>query len=423
MVSVYGYSDQLLSASDATEILSAAFRQYDLTNKRLLFIIPDSTRSGPIGQVFRILHEILSDTVSGMDFLIALGTHHQMSWKAILSHLNISEGEWNTTYENVRVFNHRWDEQETFTTIGTIPSCEIEELSNGLLSIDVPVRLNKMIYDYDQVCICGPVFPHEVVGISGGNKYFFPGISGQEVIDFTHWLGALITSRKVIGRKSTPVRAVIDRAASYIDVPKMAICYVVEEEGLAGLYVGTPEEAWSSAADLSTDVHIHYVENPFRKVLSVIPEMYDDMWTGAKGMYKLEPVIEDGGEVIIYAPHITEFSYTHGGNIEEVGYHVRDYFVEQWDKFQHYPWGVLAHSTHFRGAGEYDPDQQKESPRIDVTLATGISQDKCEQVNLGYRDPDSIDPGEWKGLEDEGILLVEKAGELLYRLQSEKNEH
>jgi nickel-dependent lactate racemase len=148
-----------------------------------------------------------------------------------------------------------------------------------------------------------------------------------------------------------------------------------------------------------------------------MPEMYDDIWTGAKGMYKMEPAIADGGEVIIYAPHIDEISYTHGQILDEVGYHVRDYFLKQWDKFKDYPGGVLAHSTHLRGMGEYDAETGIESPRIDVTLATRIPEERCRRLSLGYLDPDNINIDEWKGREDEGILVVPKAGEMLYRVQ------
>ena len=143
--------------------------------------------------------------------------------------------------------------------------------------------------------------------------------------------------------------------------------------------------------------------------------MYDDLWTGAKGMYKLEPVIADGGEVILYAPHITEFSYTHGPIIEEIGFHVRDYFAKQWEQFKDYPWGVIAHSTHVRGMGSYVDGIEK--PRITVTLATGIARDRVERVKLNYRDPATIDPQDWANREDEGILLVPHAGEILYRLK------
>jgi nickel-dependent lactate racemase len=213
--------------------------------------------------------------------------------------------------------------------VGTIPASDIEELSRGFLSEALPVTVNRVIFDYDWVVVCGPVFPHEVVGISGGNKYFFPGISGAEVINFTHWLGALITSSEIIGIKDTPVRSIIDRAASLIDIAKFSFCWVVEKGGLAGLYAGPPEEAWPQAADLSVRLHTVYVDRSYHQVLSVMPEMYDDLWTAAKGMYKVEPVVADDGEIIIYAPHIKEVSYTHGHVLDEIGYHVRDYFVKQ----------------------------------------------------------------------------------------------
>jgi nickel-dependent lactate racemase len=156
------------------------------------------------------------------------------------------------------------------------------------------------------------------------------------------------------------------------------------------------------------------VDQPFRRVLSIMPEMYDDLWTAAKGMYKLEPAIADGGEVVIYAPHIDEISYTHGQVIDEIGYHVCDYFVKQWERFKDYPRGVLAHSTHLRGIGTYENGIER--PRIQVTLATGISRQRCARVNLGYLDPTTIDVQDWEGREDEGILVVPKAGEMLYKM-------
>ncbi|MCD6289777.1 MAG: DUF2088 domain-containing protein [Anaerolineae bacterium] len=418
MVIGKGYTDRLLTESEVREIMSTGLEQANLAGKRVLIIIPDGTRSGPVNMFFRLFHELLWGKVAALDYLIALGTHQPMSEEAIHHRLGVTAEEMAGRYAGVNVYNHKWDDPDTFRTLGTIPASEIHELTNGLFAQDVPVAVNKMIFDYDQVIICGPVFPHEVVGFSGGNKYFFPGISGWEMIDFTHWLGAVMTSFKIIGTKDTPVRAVIDRAAAMIDMPKLCFGFVVKDDGVAGLFVASPEEAWSHAADLSAKLHIVYVDKPYRQVLSIMPEMYDDIWTAAKGMYKLEPVVEDGGEVIIYAPHITELSYTHGRILDEIGYHVRDYFLKQWDKFKHYPWGVLAHSTHLRGMGTYENGVEK--PRIKVTLATGIPRERCERVNLGYRDPATIDPEEWMGREDEGILVVPHAGEMLYRLKGQK---
>lgn len=412
-----GYIYRLLSEAEVHEIVSQALETAQLAGKRVLIIIPDGTRTAPMPLMFRLFHEYLGETVAALDYLIALGTHRPMSEEAINKLLGVSAEERVTKYSRVRIFNHRWDVPETFVTVGEISAREIETISGGALHQSVSVRINKLIFDYDQIIICGPTFPHEVVGFSGGNKYFFPGIGGAELINFSHWLGAVITSYEVIGTKYTPVRRVIDRAAAMIDRAKLCFSLVVKGEGLAGLYVGSPEEAYEAAADLSSQVHIRWVERPFRRVLSVMPEMYEDIWTAAKGMYKLEPAVADGGEVIIYAPHITEISYTHGQQIEEIGYHVRDYFLKQWQRFKHYPGGVLAHSTHLRGIGSYDSDTGIESPRIQVTLATGISEERCRKVNLGYLDPQSIRLDEWRGREAEGILVVPKAGEMLYRVK------
>jgi lactate racemase len=411
-----GYENKILTETEIREVMTAVLGRVNLTGKRVLIIIPDSTRTAPLPLMFRLFYEYLGDTAA-LDYLIALGTHQAMSEEAINRLVGVTPAERAGQYSRVKIFNHRWDSPESYASVGQISEAEIEEITGGLMHQAVNVRLNKLVFDYDQLIICGPTFPHEVVGFSGGNKYFFPGIGGPEVINFSHWLGAVITSYNVIGNKYTPVRRVIDRAASYIDRPKLCFSMVVKGEDLAGLYAGTPEEAYAAAADLSAQLHIQWVNQPYRRVLAVMPKMYDDLWTGAKGMYKMEPAIADGGEVIIYAPHIEEISYTHGKLLDEVGYHVRDYFLKQWDKFKHYPGGVLAHSTHLRGMGQYDPATGVETPRIQVTLATGIAEERCQRVKLGYLNPARINLDEWRDRESEGILLVPKAGEMLYRIK------
>jgi nickel-dependent lactate racemase len=419
-----GYTNQTLTEAEVREIVAQAFATHDMTGKRVLLIVPDSTRSAPLPMMFRVFHDALADTdaasaVAALDYLIALGTHMVMGEGQINALFGLSSEERTGKYGKVGIYNHQWDKPETFRHIGTISAAEIEQITDGLMSMDVPVTINKMLFDYDQVIICGPTFPHEVVGFSGGNKYFFPGVAGPEVINFSHWLGAVITSWKVIGTKYTPVRKVIDRAASLIDVPRLCFSMVVKgHHDLVGLYFGTPEQAYDAAADLSAQHHIRYVKTPYKRVLSVMPELYDDLWTAAKGMYKMEPAVADGGEVIIYAPHIDEVSYTHGQILDEIGYHCRDYFLKQWDAFKHHPWGVIAHSTHVTGLGTYDPETGVESTRIKVTLATGIPRERCERINLGYIDPHTIDPQEWAGREDEGILVVPRAGEMLYRVDA-----
>jgi nickel-dependent lactate racemase len=368
----------------------------------------------PMPLMFEVLTEIVGPRVAALDFLVALGTHQPMSDEQLgrLIGRPVAAGRSGRNW----IFNHRWDLPGTFVTLGVIPAREIAELSGGLLRQDVPVSLNRLVLDYDHLVICGPVFPHEVVGFSGGNKYLVPGVAGPDIIDFTHWLGAVITSSAVIGAGYTPVRAVIDRAAALVERPVTCISLVVTHHGLAGMYVGLPQESWQAASALSSKIHIVWVDRPFSRVLSVMPAMYDDLWTAAKGMYKLEPAVADGGEIVIYAPHITEVSYTHGQVIDEIGYHCRDYFLAQWERFSGYPGGVLAHSTHVKGLGRYDAPSGVEQPRLQVTLATGIPEERCRRINLGYLDPASINLSEWAGREREGILVVPRAGEMLYRL-------
>lgn len=400
---------------EISQIIEESLNTTDLDGKRVLILIPDGTRTMPMPLIFDLFERYLEPRAAKLDYLVALGTHQPMT-DAQLSKLmgrTVSNGKVGTN----TIFNHRWDQPSTFMQIGTITKSEINQISNGLLSMDVPVRLNKMIHDYDHLIICGPVFPHEVVGFSGGNKYLFPGIAAAEIINFTHWLGALITNYEIIGAGYTPVRAVIDRAASFVDRPVTSFCLVLTHNGTNGLYYGPAQEAWQTASQLSSQVHILYVDRPYKKVISVMPTLYDDMWTAAKGMYKMEPVVADGGEVIIYAPHIDEVSYTHGRILDEIGYHCRDFFVKQWDKYKQYPWGVLAHSTHLRGLGSFDPETYIETPRVKVTLATGISRERCERICLGYKNPKTFNPELWMDREDEEILVVPRAGEMLYRLK------
>jgi nickel-dependent lactate racemase len=397
------------------ELCSEEIGRWALRGKRVLMIVPDHTRTAPIDVMFRVLHGLIAREAKAFDVIIALGTHPPMTDAAINQRLGITGGDRTDRYAGTRFFNHHWDDPAQLVSIGHIEAEEVAKISGGLMRERVNVTINKLVLDYDLLLIVGPTFPHEVVGFSGGNKYLFPGIAGQEVLDMFHWLGALITNPVIIGTKYTPVRAVVDRAASMVPVERKCISLVVEGSNLAGLYAGTPEEAWNAAADLSNQIHVVYKDRPFRSVLSAAPPMYDELWVGGKCAYKLEPVVADGGELIIYAPHIREISLVHGALIRRIGYHVRDYFLAQMDKFSHIPRGVLAHSTHVKGIGTYENGVER--PRITVTLATGIGEEECRAINLGYRDPKLIDVAAFQHKEDEGLLYVPKAGETLYRLK------
>lgn len=409
-------ADGSVTGEQVTALITQACPAEDYRSKRVLLIVPDGTRTAPVGLMFKALHAQLAPVTKALDVLIALGTHQPMKEAAICQRLEITDAERREQYRGVNFFNHEWDNPAALKQVGTLAAEDISKLSDGLFSMDVPVEVNKRVFDYDQVIIIGPVFPHEVVGFSGGNKYLFPGVGGPQILNFFHWLGAVVTNPMIIGTKWTPVRRVVDRAGAMVNVDKLCLAMVVApNKELVGVFAGTPEGAWDAASDLSAKVHIVHKDKPFHTILSCAPPMYDELWTAGKCMYKLEPVLADDGELIIYAPHLSEICVSHGRHIEEIGYHCRDYFLKQWDRFKHYPWGVLAHSTHVRGIGTFE--NGVEQCRAKVTLASKVPRATCEKINLGYRDPGSIRVVDFANRESEGVLVVPKAGELLYRLK------
>lgn len=405
-----------LAPAQVEALVAQAMSVDEHRGRRLLVIIPDATRTAPVGQIFKAVHERLGAVTQSLDVMVALGTHPPMSEEAICTRLEMTLEERRGRYARVQFFNHEWDNPAALLQLGVLPAAEIRALSEGRFEMDVPVTINRRVFDYDRLLIIGPVFPHEVVGFSGGNKYLFPGVSGAEVLNFFHWLGAVVSNPKIIGSKWTAVRRVVDRAGSMVSVDKRCLAMVVRpDKSLAGLFYGTPETAWDAASDLSAQVHIVHKDRPFHTILSCAPPMYDDIWVGGKCMYKLEPVLADGGELIIYGPHIRAISHTHGKLIQEVGYHCEPYLRAHWEKLKHLPWGILAHSAHVKGIGAFVDG--REIPRARVTLATGLTEETCRRINLGYTDWRAIDVESYANREAEGVLLVRKAGEMLYHLR------
>lgn len=411
-------ANQLLSEDHIRQILSDGLGNA-FAGQKILVLIPDHTRTIPLPFLFKTLVELLRGTRQ-LDFMVALGTHPPLSEEHLCKLVGITTEERASTYKHIGLLNHAWDDPGALQKIATVPKEQVQSIAGDrwhpTLGGDVPVNINCLVLEYGHVIILGPTFPHEVVGFSGGAKYLFPGISGPEMINVTHWLGALAGVRGTIGIKDTPVRALIHAAAEHVQTPITLIALVVIGHGLAGVFVGDYLSAWEAAADLSSERHILWFDKPFKRVLSCAPPMYDELWTGGKAMYKIDPVVADSGEVTIYAPHLDVVSHVHGRYIYEIGYHVLEYFLKQWDTFKHIPLGVLAHSTHVRGDGAFRDGI--EYPRVSVTLSSKLPESDCRTLALGYTDPASINFDEWKDREDEGILFVPKAGEMLYRVRS-----
>lgn len=416
MFAGYGTPDTTLTEQDVLSILEKGLPRELVSGKRILVLTPDSTRTCPLPMMIREIARILFPQVKQLDFMVALGTHQPMNENEILELYGLTNATRDQLLPGSRILNHRWDLPDTLTVIGNLDEDDVEEVSGGRFRNSVDVSINRHVFDYDLILILGPVFPHEVAGFSGGDKYLFPGISGGDFLHFTHWLGAVVTNWDTIGVQNTPVRDAITLAAGYLSVPRLYLSMVVKPGNeLAGLYVGETREAWEAAAKLSAQIHILYKDKPFHTVLGTASPMYEELWVAGKVMYKLEPVVADGGTLIIYGKHITRISDTWGDQILRVGYHTRDYFLKCMDQFKDVPGGVLAHSSHVKGLGDFENGFEK--PRINVVLATSIPEEECRAINLGYMDPDSINMDDYMNREDEGILLVENAGETLYRLK------
>jgi nickel-dependent lactate racemase len=362
--------------------------------------------------VFRMVYKYLRPRVKALDVLVALGTHRPLSRQEIAVRVGVEPGKLNSVYPDVRFFNHAFSDPDALVSLGSFSDEEIRETTEGLLEESIDVTINRKVTEYYSVLLFSPVVPHESMGFSGGDKMFFPGVSGEEFLAFFHWLAAIITNPKINGVRDNPVRRMVDRAAAWIEKPCFAFCMVVQQDRLKGFFTGTVRQAWTAAVSVSEKVHIRRIRDRIPHALGVAPSYYEDIWVAGKVMYKLEPVIADSGEVIIYAPHITQFSATHEPLIRKVGYHIRDYILQNMEKYKGIPREILAHSTNVRGTGTMENGTEK--PRIRVTLATGIPEQDCLNVNLGYRNPADIDLEEWKNQPDR--MLVDPGGLELYRL-------
>ncbi len=350
--------------------------------------------------------------------IVALGTRQPMSEADIGVMVGVPVDEWPIRFRGVRIANHTWRQPGSLMRIGALSPEAIERLGGGRLRESIPVDVNASVGAADRVLVLGPVFLYQVVGFSGGNKYLLPWVSGPEMISRTRWLGAMIGSSRIIGTPgTTPVRAVIDAAAALRGTARSGVAMVTTPDCAAlGLAIGAPEQARKQAADWSAQTHVTYVDEPYDDALAALPTPDAGTWTGGKSMYKVDPVIADGGTLTILAAHITEFSATHYEALDGIGYHCLKYFLAQWDDFGNEPLSALAHSTHVRGGGYYDA-VRGERCRVTVALATGISRERGEAADLAWHDHRTIDPATFGARSTEHSIMVPHAGEQLFRLR------
>jgi lactate racemase len=384
--------------------------------ERVLAIIPDKTRDDNTHQLFPVASEFLTKRgVACFDALVAQGTHPAMSESQKLLKIG-------STNFSGRLFDHRWDEPDELVTIGELSAATVQQLTNGLIEHAVPVSINKLLAPgiYDTVLVFGATVPHEVAGFAGGAKYFFPGVAGPELTHTTHWLGALAGIENIIGQVETPTRHLIEAATDLIAARIISLNTVVSRDAenelvTYALFTGDIREAFRRAAEVSRRVHIRYTGRKYKRVVALLDSHYDELWVGGKASYKLGAIIEEGGELIIYAPHLTKLSETHGALIEKYGYapleSVRDMLGVSPELRENLC--IAAHLAHVAYAGRLD-DHGKVVPRYNITMATGLNEETCRRVNLGYLDHRSLDYEAMRS--DPDTLIVKDAGRDLYQV-------
>lgn len=409
-----------LNPSILTDIVYEALDVIE-PGERVLAIIPDKTRDDNTDSLFPAATEFLARRgVASFDALVAQGTHPPMSRAQKLA--KIGAGGVGAASFAGQLFDHRWNEPEELITLGELSASAVKEITGGLIEQAVPVSINKLLAPgvYDTVLVFGATVPHEVAGFAGGAKYFFPGVAGPELTHTTHWLGALASIENIIGEVETPTRRLIEAAADLIAARVISINSVVSriDDGQLvtyALFAGEIREAFRRAAEVSRQVHIRYTDQKYQKVVALLDPHYDEMWVGGKASYKLGAIVEDGGELIIYAPHLTKLSETHGALIEKYGYapleSVRDMLGASPELRENLC--IAAHLAHVAYAGRTD-EHGKIVSRYRITMASGLDEETCRRVNLGYLDHRTLDLAAMNSRPD--TLVVKDAGRDLYKV-------
>lgn len=407
-----------MSLPDFREILAEALSEIAPASS-VLAIVADKTRDDNTDVLFPLAAEILDNRkVKRLDVLIAQGTHSPMSE----AEKRIKIGTGSAIPGLGQIFDHDWENPEKLITIGELDAAQLKKVSGGLMQEPIALKVNRLLAPgtYDTILVFGTTMPHEVAGFSGGAKYFFPGVAGAELTNASHWLGALAGIENIIGHVETPTRQMFEAAADH--VPAQVICLtsvVTRDHGRLrthALFCGDFRKSVREAAKVSGQVHIKYTGRKYGRVVALLDSHLNDMWVGGKASYRLGPIIEEGGELIIYAPHLHSLSDVHGRLIRKYGYApletVREMVANSEELRQHL--GVAAHLTHVAFAGRKMADG-KIVPRYSITLSSALPESICHGVNLGYLDPEKFHRENYKN--EKNTLVVENAGRDLYLVQ------
>ncbi len=277
--------------------------------RRVLILPPDHTRlNSQAGPITAMAYEILVKAGVRVDIMPTLGTHNAMTEKQ----LRMMFGD-TIPLDVFKV--HDW--RNGIVRKGVLPGEYLAELSAGKVSYTVGVEVSTRLYDgYDLILSVGQVVPHEVVGMANYTKNIVVGAGGADIINKSHFLGAVCNMETILGRADTPVRRLFNTAVSRFlgDLPILYMLTVVEQDYdtremmLRGFYAGADEAVYREACTLAREVNVTVLDREPRKVVVYLdPHEFQSTWLGNKAVYRTRLAIADGGELIVLAPALKEF--------------------------------------------------------------------------------------------------------------------
>jgi nickel-dependent lactate racemase len=375
------------SNDDLKNGLFEALNKMGIKNK-VLALPPDYTRlPSQAGILTSFAYEYYGDKLT--DILPALGTHSPMTDHQIE---RMFPGIPRTLFRD-----HDW--RNDVVTLGEVPGEFISEVSEGKVSYNWPVQVNKLLVEgrFDLSLSLGQVVPHEVVGMANYHKNIFVGTGGSEGINKSHFIGAAYGMERMMGRAETPVRKVFnygtEKFAKHLPIVYVqTVVGVDKEDGLLktrGLFIGDDFEVFQMAAELSLQVNFDMVEKPLKKVVVWLdPTEFKSTWLGNKSIYRTRMAMADGGELIVFAPALKEFGEDKQIDqlIRKYGYKGTPYTlkcVEENDDLKQ-NLGAAAHLIHGSSEG-----------RFSVTYCPGkgpenLTREEIESVGFIYGDFDEM---------------------------------
>jgi nickel-dependent lactate racemase len=275
--------------------------------RRVLLVPPDFTRfhSGA-GELTALLYRLLAPSAA-VSVLPALGTHAPMTSEEIARMFpGIPED---------RFLVHEW--RSDLSTLGEVPSEFVREVSDGKLDYSIRCELDAKLAEggWDRIISVGQLVPHEVIGIAGHDKNIFVGTGGKDVIDRTHYLGAVCGMESIMGRAHSPVRDVLQymsgELARHLPITHLLTVRERERDGslvTRGLFAGDDASCFLAGAPLVQECNLELFDRPLKKVVVYLdPEEFKSTWLGNKAVYRTRMVLADGGELLVLAPGVARF--------------------------------------------------------------------------------------------------------------------